>query len=80
MDREKFDYSKLKGRITEICDSQKVFAERLGVSEGTLVSKLKCNTYFTQNEIFRASEILGISPANIAAYFFMPSVQKVEQY
>ena len=70
MDREKFDYSKLKGRITEKCGSQKVFAERLGISEGTLVSKLKCLTYFTQHEILKSASILDIEPENICVYFF----------
>ena len=66
----KFDYSKLKGRITEICDSQKVFAERLGITEGTLTSKLLGYTYFTQKEILRSIDILSIDPGEVAVYFF----------
>jgi len=70
MEKIRFNYSKLRGRIKEKCDSQKVFAERLGVSEATLTSKLQGNTYFTQSEIWKSTEILGIQPDEVALYFF----------
>ena len=70
MDKIKFDYSKLKGKIKEKCDSQKVFAEHLGITEGTLTSKLQGYTYFTQEEIMASVDILGINPETISAYFF----------
>ena len=41
-----FDYSKLKGRITEKCGSQKVFAKLMGLSEASLTSKLRGYTFF----------------------------------
>lgn len=70
MQKVKFNYSKLKGRITEICGTQKAFAEQLGVSEGTLTSKLLGYTYFSQDEILRSLEILGISAGRTTDYFF----------
>ena len=70
MDKIKFDYSKLKGRITEKCGTQKVFAELLGVTEGTLTSKLQGYTYFTQDEIRKTLNILDIEPADVTLYFF----------
>ena len=79
MERTLFDYSKLKGRIKEKCDTQKAFAERLGVAECTMVAKLDCNSYFTQSEIFRSAEILEIPHEQLFAYFFAPRVQKCEQ-
>jgi transcriptional regulator with XRE-family HTH domain len=69
-----FDYSKLKGRITEKCGTQKAFAELLGITEGTLTSKLKGHTYFTQAEIHRSSEILDLEPGSLTLYFFTKMV------
>ena len=65
-----FNYSKLKGKITEMCGTRKSFAEMLGISEGTLISKLKSETYFTQKEIFMAIDILAIAPEEVTLYFF----------
>ena len=79
MDRVKFDYSKLKGRIVEKCGTRKAFAEMVGIAECTLVSRLKCDTYFTQAEIFKAAEILEIPMESIFEYFFTPEVHKSEQ-
>lgn len=70
MQKVKFNYSKLKGRITEICGTQKAFAEQLGITEGTLTSKLLGYTYFSQDEILRSLEILGISAGRTTDYFF----------
>ena len=70
MEKIKFDYSKLKGRIIEKCGSQKVFAGLLGVSEGTLTSKMNGYTYFAQDEILRSISILEIEPVYVSDYFF----------
>jgi hypothetical protein len=70
MEKIKFDYSKLKGKITEKCDTQKAFAELLGITEGTLTSKLLGYTYFTQDEVFRSLKILDIDPGKVTLYFF----------
>lgn len=70
MDRVRFNYSKLKGRIKEKCGSQRAFSRLLDVSEATLTSKLKCDTYFTQSEIWKSAKILEIEPNMVAQYFF----------
>ena len=70
MGKIKFDYSKLRGRITEKCGTQKAFAEKLGVTEGTLTSKLSGYTYFTQDEIFKTLDILDIEQSQVTLYFF----------
>ena len=70
MQKTKFNYSKLKGRITEKCGTQKAFAELLGITEGTLTSKLQGHTYFTQAEIFRSINILDLESVSITPYFF----------
>ena len=70
MEKIKFDYSKLKGKIVEKCGTQKAFAEQLGVTEGTLTSKLLGYTYFRQDEILKSIEILSIEPDKATLYFF----------
>jgi len=70
MKKVKFVYAKLKGRITEKCGTQKAFAEILGITEGTLTSKLLGHTYFTQREIWKAIKILDIDPSEVTLYFF----------
>lgn len=70
MKKIQFNYSKLKGRITEICGTQKAFADLLGITEGTLTSKLQGHTYFTQSEIFRSIKILDLETGSITPYFF----------
>lgn len=79
MEKIKFDYSKLKGRIVEKCGTQKAFAELLGITEGTLTSKLLGYTYFTQDEIMKAIEILEIEASKVSLYFFTQRVEKLEQ-
>lgn len=74
MDRVIFDYSKLKGRIIEKLGSQKIFAERLGVSDATMTSKLTGKTYFSQDEILKAINILAIEPGRTTDYFFTAKV------
>ena len=76
MQKIQFDYSKLKGRITEKCGTQKAFAELLGITEGTLTSKLLGYTYFTQDEIFRSLDILDIEHNKVTLYFFTVGVGK----
>lgn len=74
-----FDYSKLKGRIKEKCGLQKVFAEKLGITEATMTSKLNGDSSFTQSEIFKACEILEISLDKVFMYFFTLEVRNFEQ-
>ena len=70
MKKIKFNYSKLRGRITEKCGTQQAFAKLLGIAECTLTSKLNGYTYFSQKEILRSMEILDIIPEEVTMYFF----------
>ena len=70
MEKIKFDYSKLKGKITEKCGTQKAFSRLLGITEGTLTSKLQGYTFFTQQEIARSVNLLDIDPDDVTTYFF----------
>ena len=74
MEKIQFDYSELKGRIKAKCDSQKVFAEKLGITESTLTSKLNGYTYFTPAEIVKSAEILDIERVRLSDYFFTVKV------
>ena len=69
------DYSKLKGKIVEICGTQAEFARRMGISEHTTSSKLNNKVPFDQKEIQRAIDVLGISACDIGIYFFDCKVQ-----
>lgn len=71
----KFDYSKLCGKIVEICGSQKQFAKVMNLSERTLSLKLNNKRFWKQTEIIKASEILKISLQDIPIYFFKIKVQ-----
>ena len=70
-----FDYSKLIGRIKEICGSQAAFAKKMGLSEHTISEKLAGKKMWTQSQIARACEILNIAFKDIPLYFFTPKVQ-----
>lgn len=70
-----YNYSKLKGRIVEICVTRGEFARRMGFSERTLSLKLNNNVMFKQDEITRATEILEVPTSEILVYFFQVQVR-----
>lgn len=74
-----FDYSKLLGKIKEICKTQKIFAEKMGMKPSGLSARLSNKQEFTPTEIILACRILGIPIAEIPKYFFTRKVQKHEQ-
>lgn len=73
MGRVLFDYSKLKGRITEKFGTQKAFAKSLGISETTLTTKLSCGTYFSQPLIMKIIGLLDIDVSDIGKFFYTVS-------
>lgn len=64
-----FDYAKLIGRIVEKCGTRTQFAARIGISTRSLTLKLKSKRYFTQIDIFKACDVLGINVSEIGDYF-----------
>ena len=70
-----FDYSKLLGRIKEICGTQKEFADRIGMSLTAVNERLRNKRDFTCTDICRACEVLFIPHEEIPAYFFVLKVQ-----
>lgn len=73
-----FHYAKLKGRIKEICGTNEEFSRRMGLSMVTISAKLNNKSQWTQPEIFKAVDVLGIESSDIPVYFFTPTVQKTE--
>ena len=65
-----YNYSKLRGRITEIFDTQKNFCEAMGMTQTTLSKKMNCIVYFTQPEISKALNLLHLESADVKDYFF----------
>lgn len=73
-DRTEFDYSRLRGRIKEKCDTQDAFAEQLGIGRVSLSQRLNNLLDFSQDEMFKACDVLDINKAEIPSYFFTVKV------
>lgn len=69
-----WDYRILRGKIREVCGTQDVFADRLGIGRVSLSQRLNNRLEFSQDEIFKACNILGISQKEIPIYFFNQKV------
>lgn len=65
-----YEYRKLRGRIVEKYATSKVFAEKIGLSETSLSSKLNCKTGFSQEDIEKWADALDIKPEEYGIYFF----------
>jgi hypothetical protein len=70
MKKVKWNYNKLRGKIREVCGTQDVFAEKLGMGRVSLSQRLNNILEFSQQEIYKACEILGIPMCEITIYFF----------
>lgn len=68
-----YDYSKLCGRIIEICGTQSSFAKKMDLSERTISLKLNNKLPWKQNEMFRAIKVLELQISDIQHYFFCES-------
>lgn len=67
---QKYDYSKLLGKMRECGFTQLSLAKRLHISECTLNLSLNNNRCFRQEEMLKACEVLDIPVAEIPIYFF----------
>lgn len=74
--KRNYDYSKLKGRITEKLGSLKKYAELLNISDTSISNKLNNRVPFTQDEILRSADkdVLDINLDDIKLYFFNKKV------
>lgn len=73
-----FEYSKLLGRIREICGSQSKFSRAMDISERSLSCKINGKIGWKQKEIVKACNILGIDKIDIPEYFFNIKAQNIE--
>lgn len=64
------NYQKLKGRIVEICGSQRAFADKIGVTEQTITNKITGKSQFDLNDVITWCKALEIAREDIADYFF----------
>jgi hypothetical protein len=80
MEKQKivYDYSRLKGRIREIFNTQEAFALAVGLSERSLSLKLSSARGWKQDQIMKAIEVLGLTEEDIQPYFFTIKVQRCE--
>lgn len=69
---QKFDRSKLRGRIVEKFGTLMAFAEAMGVSRSTMSTKMGDEGAWSLADICRACELLEIPPEEIHLYFFVP--------
>lgn len=72
-----FDFSKLRGRISEKCGSIRGLAAKSGISEGKLYPSLQGHRAFRSSEIERIikPDCLDIPAEQISDYFFTLKVR-----
>lgn len=69
-----WEYNKLRGKIKEVCGTQDRFANCLGIGRVSLSQRLNNQLEFSQDEMFKSCEILGINLNEIPTYFFTRKV------
>lgn len=74
VNKMKFNYCKLKGRIIEKFGSQSAFAKEFGNSENSLSRKMNNKIRFSADDMIRASKLLDIPENEIGLYFFTEKV------
>ena len=66
----KTKYSKLSGAIAEVCESRRCFSKLMGISERSLSLKMTGKQQWTQNEMGKASTVLGKPKESIIEFFY----------
>lgn len=79
MAKEKYDYSKLFGKITEKLGSRRQLAEKLGMNESTLSYKFNGTSDFSREEMKKTCIILNEPLSSIIEFFFNEKVREYEQ-
>ena len=73
-----FDYKTLKLRIRAFCGEAR-FAAMVGINTGRLARVLDEGGEFTQGEILRAAELLGLGGPEVTELFFTKRVKEKQQ-
>lgn len=76
MKKYNYDYSKLKGRIRELFETQESYSNAINRSSTSINDKLNNKKCFTQEEIKNSIKVLDISISEISQYFFTENVEK----
>ena len=69
-----FDYSKLKGKIKEVFDTQDAFSEAMEMHRVSMNQRLSGIIEWRSPEIKKACDLLGIPLEEAHLYFFAPKV------
>lgn len=72
-----FDYSKLRGRIKEVYETEGAFATAIGMSSVSLSGRLNNKLSWEQPEMILAGELLDIEKEDLHKYFFTRKLKKV---
>ena len=70
------EYGKLLGRIREKGYTQAQLANLVGMTPGTMSTKLNNQAHFKQSEIIAISDVLDIHASEYGDYFFTRKVRK----
>lgn len=79
MDKIEFDYSRLRGRIKEVCGTQDAYADKIHLGRVSVSQRLNNSLEFSQLEMLNSAEVLNFTTAEIPQYFFVRKVQKSER-
>lgn len=71
------DYSMLWGKIKQSGLTQQRLAKKIGISTTSLSLKINNHKQFTQKEILKISNAIGIATKDIPKYFFKQKVNKM---
>ena len=72
----RYDYSKLLGRMKERGYTQAALAKEIGISETSLNLRLNNKLRFSQDEILKSCDSLGVPRDSLGDYFFAVSLNK----
>lgn len=79
MSKIRFDNSKLRGKVYEVCGDIASFSTAIGASAATVSAKIRGEADWKATEIYKAAGVLNIPITDLGAYFFTPSVEKTQQ-
>lgn len=69
-------YNKLRGKIVEVFHDQRAFSNAIGLSEQSITSKMNDRSGFSQKDILKWCNALGIEKEQIGEYFFTEELSK----
>lgn len=78
MEKIEFDYSRLRGKIREVCGTQDAYADKIHLGRVSVSQRLNNILEFSQSEMINSAEVLNFPTAEIPQYFFVKKVQKNE--